>query len=76
MNKEQKFILSGMFISGLGLLCSSLFNDKSIIALNLLVFMSCSIIVLSNIMKSKGLTLKELDLYLDEKMNKNYEEKK
>lgn len=76
MNKEQKVIISGMFISGLGLLCSSLFNDKSIIALNLLVFISSSAIVLSNFMKNKGITLKELDSYLDEKMNKNYEQKK
>ena len=76
MNKEKRIALSGMCISGAGLLFSSIFTDKSIIALNLLVFISCSIIILTRFMEEKNINIKDLDLLLDEKMNKSYKDKK
>ena len=76
MNKEKRIIFSGVCISGAGLLFSSIFTDKSITALNLLVFISCSMITLSKFMEEKNINIKDLDLWLDEKMKKSYEDKK
>lgn len=76
MSKEKRIALTGMCISAIGLLFPSIFTDKSIFALNLLVFISCSIIILTKFMEDKNIHIKDLDLLLDEKMNKSYNDKK
>ena len=76
MNKEKRIALSGMCISVIGLLFPTIFTDKSIVALNLLVFISCFILVLTRFMEEKNINIKDLDLLLDEKMDKSYNDKK
>lgn len=75
MNKEEKIVRWGITVSGLGALCSALFLNKYTSAFNMLVFVCFSIILITRKLQLKGISLKDLDVTIESKMNSSYQEK-
>lgn len=75
MDKQIKTIISGLAISGVGMLLSPLFFDKVIVVINMLVFIGFTVAGMAKILESKGITIKDLDSTIEKKMSQSYQEK-
>lgn len=75
MDKKIKTIQTGLIISGLGMVLTPLFANKVLIIINTLIFIGFVIANMMQIFESRGLTLKDLDTIIEQKMSQSYQEK-
>lgn len=75
MDKQMKTIVTGLAVSGLGMLLVPLFFDKVMVVINMLAFIGFTIAGMMKVFEAKGITIKDLDGALDEKMAQSYNQK-
>ena len=75
MDKHTKVIMSGLAISGAGILFVPLLFDKTMIVINMLIFIGFTVAGMMKVFESKGVTIKDLDGALDKKMAQSYKQK-
>lgn len=75
MDKQMKTIATGLAVSGISMFLVPLFFDKIMVVINMLIFIGFTIAGMAKIFKSKGITIKDLDMTIEKKMSQSYQEK-
>lgn len=75
MDKQMKTIATGLAVSGISMFLVPLFFNKIMVVINMLIFIGFTIAGMAKIFKSKGITIKDLDCALDNKMAQSYNQK-
>lgn len=74
MEKQKKILYSGLFLLIFILLLMPLFSDKAFSTIVILLLLGIVVSKFLKVLHSKGLTIKDLDIYIDNKISMYKEE--
>lgn len=75
MDKKMKTIITGLIVSGTGMLLTPLFFNKLVVVINMLVFIGFVVAGMAQIFESRGINIKDLDSFVEQKISQSYQEK-
>lgn len=75
MYKKMNTIQIGLIISGVGMILTPLLANKVLIIINTLLFIGFVIGNMAQIFESRGITIKDLDAIIEQKISQSYQEK-